>query len=118
MGGSLLKKNIIFAAVILVAAAVLAWFVYGNRSTGASALVTIANAKSHTVPLSKDGQYTFSEADGARLPVTLEVQDGQIRFINSQCPDHVCENFGWLQYAHDEAICLPAGVVVSVESTS
>ncbi len=32
----------------------------------------------------------------ARFPVTLEVSEGRIRFINSQCPDHICESYGWL----------------------
>lgn len=65
-----------------------------------------------TLPLDKDGTYEISEG---KLPVTLEVSEGRIRFINSRCPDHICEGYGWLSKEHDQAVCMPAGVVVSVE---
>ena len=45
----------------------------------------------------------------------LEVKEGKIRFINSVCPDHVCEGFGWLSKEEDKAVCAPARVVVSIE---
>ncbi|MEG1367339.1 MAG: NusG domain II-containing protein [Oscillospiraceae bacterium] len=38
-----------------------------------------------------------------------------MRFINSVCPDHVCEGFGWLSQEEDHAVCAPARVVVSIE---
>ena len=47
--------------------------------------------------------------------MTLEVSEGRIRLINSRCPDHICEGYGWLSKEHDQAVCMPAGVVVSVE---
>jgi len=28
--------------------------------------------------------------------------------VDSPCPDHLCENFGWLSRAGDWAACLPA----------
>ncbi len=55
----------------------------------------------------------MTRTEGA--PVTLEVSEGRIRFINSRCPDHICEGYGWLSKEHDQAVCMPAGVVVSVE---
>ena len=110
-----MKKNIIFAACILLLAAVLAVVLRQGRTEGGQAMVRIVGAQEHTISLAEDKIYTFDKAQGAALPVTLEVADGQIRFIQSQCPDHVCENFGWLRYTHDEAICLPAGVVVAIE---
>ena len=110
-----MKKNILFALAILAVAGALALALYTGRAQGGEALVSIADAGTHTISLAKDGVYTFGEADGAKLTVTLRVQDGRIRFENSQCPDHICEGFGWLSNEGDEAICLPAGVVVSVE---
>ena len=46
--------------------------------------------------------------------VTLEVKDGQIRFINSICPDHLCEGFGFISMEDESAICMPAGVAVLI----
>jgi hypothetical protein len=107
-----LKKNILFAMCILALAGVLAVWAAFSRSGGATARVDIANGESMDIPLAQDQVVTF-EANG--IPVTLEVSDGAIRFINSQCADHVCEGFGWLRKEHDQAICMPAGVVVTLE---
>lgn len=107
-----MKKNLIFALCVLVLAGALALWGALSRSNGAVALVDIAGQGSQTIPLAKDGVY---QIEGAQLPVTLEVKDGAIRFVNSVCPDHVCEGFGWLSKEHDQAICMPAGVVVTVE---
>lgn len=106
-----MKKNILFALVILAAAGALALWGAG-RGAGAQAVVSVAGAETQRIPLSRDGTYSI---EGAPFPVTLEVRDGAIRFVDSQCPDHICEDFGWLSKEHDQAVCAPAGVVVSVE---
>ena len=101
-----MKKNILFALAVILLAGVIAV----TRVT--TARVEITDAETITLPLDKDGTYEISEG---KLPVTLEVSEGRIRFINSRCPDHICEGYGWLSKEHDQAVCMPAGVVVSVE---
>ena len=91
-----MKKNILFALAVILLAGVIA----------------VTRGMTRTEGLDKDGTYEISEG---KLPVTLEVSEGRIRFINSRCPDHICEGYGWLSKEHDQAVCMPAGVVVSVE---
>ena len=57
---------------------------------------------------------------GQRLAyiVHLQVKDGAIAFLDSQCPDHVCEQLGWLDKDGAWAACVPAGVYVVVEPTA
>ena len=50
--------------------------------------------------------------------VTLEIKNGQIRFINSRCPDSTCEKMGFLSEAGDTAACLPAKTVVTIKGTA
>ena len=50
--------------------------------------------------------------------VTLQVKDGKIRFIDSLCPDSVCEDSGYLQSHGDTAACVPAGTVVTIQGSS
>ncbi len=45
-------------------------------------------------------------------------KSGAIAFLDSQCPDHVCEQFGWLDKDGAWAACVPAGVYVVVEPTA
>lgn len=106
-----MKKNVLFALCILLAAAALALPRLFARG-GASASVRVLDGAPFALALDTDGRY---EVEGARLPVTLEVSDGRVRFVDSRCPDHICEGYGWLSRAGDQAVCLPAGVVISVE---
>ena len=77
---------------------------------GESALVTVVDGESLTIPLDQDEIYHID----ARLPVTLEVKDGRIRFIDSQCPDLLCEGFGFISSEGEQATCMPAGVNVTI----
>ena len=106
-----MKKNILFALAILAAAGLLALWGMG-RGAGAQAVVSVAQGETRRISLAQDGVY---QIEGAPFPVTLEVKDGAIRFVDSQCPDHICENYGWLSREHDQAICAPGGVVVTIE---
>ncbi|MFV0351058.1 MAG: NusG domain II-containing protein [Oscillospiraceae bacterium] len=107
------RDLIVIGAILLVAAAAFLFFML-TRTTGAVAEITISGTKGNsvqTIALSKDGIY---DIEGGSYPVTLEIADGAVRFINSQCPDHLCEGFGWLRYQDEYAICIPAGVWVRV----
>ena len=48
------------------------------------------------------------------VPATLELKDHQIRFINVTCPDHICENYGFIQNELESAICLPNKTAVII----
>jgi len=54
--------------------------------------------------------YTFSPCDN----VEIEVQQGKIRFLKSDCPDKLCVESGWLESNGATSACLPEKVVISV----
>ena len=66
-----------------------------------------------TIPLDEDHDYLYDVGD---YIVHLQVKDGAIAFLDSQCPDHVCEQFGWLSEQDAWAACVPAGVYVTVQA--
>ena len=90
--------NLVFAAVILAAAAVLL-------------LVRKANQTRLTFPLEKDADY---DVDTGYLTVHIKIQDGAARFVDSPCPDHICESFGWISQEDQTATCLPARAVLTI----
>lgn len=101
----------IIATIVLICAALL--FLFALRPPGAVAVVSIGVGDAtvtQKIPLNESGIYHI---DGA-LPVTLQVQDGAIRFINSRCPDHTCEGFGALSREGDWALCAPSEVYVNI----
>lgn len=106
------RKELIAVVVILftaVAAFLILQFVTADQ---VAAEVTVAGEVVQLIDLSEDKIYSVD----ALLPVTLEVMDGAIRFVHSQCPDHTCEAFGWIDDVTEHAICLPARVAVQIVS--
>lgn len=107
--------NTILIAILVLCSVAGLWYVNANKSVGAKAIVDILhNGKGERmeIDLSVDETYHIQ----ANLPVTLVVKDGKISFQKSQCPDKLCEGFGWISYDSDIASCLPAGVIVTIDS--
>jgi len=46
--------------------------------------------------------------------VILERESGRIRFAESDCPDKICVNTGWLSKSGQIAVCLPRRVSVEI----
>ena len=112
------KKNVLFALVVLALAAVIFIAVrvlHPNKGSGLQAVVDFGGGVSETLALDKDYDYLYDVGD---YVVHLQVKDGAISFQDSQCSDHICEQFGWLDKEGAWAACVPAGVYVVVESTA
>ena len=87
-----LLMDLVFAAVILAAAAVLLLVRKANQ-TGAPLCAELIYGDSNTkltFPLEKDADY---DVDTGYLTVHIRIQDGAARFVDSPCPDHICESF-------------------------
>ena len=109
------QKNLIFAAVVLAAAALL-FVLYRANAPKAEPLVAVVDfgdGITETIPLDEDHDYLYDVGD---YIVHLQVKDGAVAFLDSQCPDHVCEQFGWLSEQDAWAACVPAGVYVTVQA--
>jgi hypothetical protein len=110
------KANLLFAAVILTAAALLVFLLRPrSKAEPLAAVVDFGDGITETLPLDTDHDYLYDVGD---YVVHLPVKDGAVAFLDSQCPDHVCEQFGWLDKDGAWAACVPAGVYVVVETTA
>ena len=108
---------VVLVAVVLAAAALL-FVLYRANAPKAEPLVAVVDfgdGITETIPLDEDHDYLYDVGD---YIVHLQVKDGAIAFLDSQCPDHVCEQFGWLDKDGAWAACVPAGVYVVVETTA
>ena len=52
------------------------------------------------------------------IPATLEAEPNRCRVINVDCPDHICEGFGWLEASRQTATCMPNRFVVGIYTES
>lgn len=46
---------------------------------------------------------------------TIRVEKGRIRYEETDCPNRICVNTGWLTKYGDFAVCLPNQTVVDIE---
>ena len=110
-----LLTNLLFAAVVLAIAAVLL-LVRSAHSSGSKLRAELIYGDNNTtmnLPLDKNDTY---DVDTGYYTVHIEVKDGAARFVDSPCPDHLCEGYGWLSRQDDWAACLPAKANVVVMS--
>ena len=104
--------NIFLTVGLVIFIVIMLAYRFINRETGDVAMVAIdGTEKRYEISLEEDAIHTVTEGN---FIVTLEVKDGAIRFINSQCPDHLCEGFGFVSQEDDFAVCMPAGVAVLI----
>ena len=55
------------------------------------------------------------DIDTGTYTVHLHVENGGIAFVDSPCPDHLCEGFGTLKNEGDWAACMPAKASLTIE---
>ena len=109
-----LLVNLLFAVVILAAAAALFWLQDAGKDTALALKAQLVYGDENTVmdlPLDVDKVY---DVDTGYLTVHIEVKDGAARFVDSPCPDHICESYGWLTLEDQTATCLPARAVLAI----
>ncbi len=66
----------------------------------------------------KEGQSERFVIDNTKSGIKCEIlaENGEIKFVSSQCHDKICIAAGALSHKGDTAACLPAGVLVRIVS--
>ena len=80
-------------------------YVFSDLTENGNSLATM------NLPLDKNDTY---DVDTGYYTVHIEIKDGAARFVDSPCPDHICESFGWLSNEDQTATCLPARAVLTI----
>ena len=106
------RREVCFTAAVLALAALL--FALTHRpGAGAVAVLRYGTPQQEMrIALDKDARY---DIDTGRYTIHLQVQGGGIAFVQSPCPDHLCEGFGTLRRPGDWAACLPAQATITIE---
>lgn len=106
------KSDIIVISLIALVALGLAFFYFfGSSGGGRVAVISVNGETQREINLDAATDATFA-LDG--VPVSFEVKDHRIRFINVTCPDHLCENTGFISRAGESAICMPNKTAVVI----
>ena len=108
--GFIKPLDFVAAAGVLLAAFLAALPIFFADSND-NAVILCDGAKL-TVPLDEPREYRI-ESNGYTLIV--EVADGGISVISSDCPDKICTDAPPLRRAGMSIVCLPARVVIFIE---
>lgn len=84
-----------------------------QQASGAKvAFIYQKNLLLEKIVLEKDK--TFAIKDGR---MQIEIKQGRIRVVKSDCPQHICVNMGWIQYSGQTIACVPNQVLIEVKSS-
>ena len=100
---------ILFVLLLLVAAAGI--ILMSGDGQAQTAVIRQNGVVVKEVPL--DVNQTFSVGD-----VTFEIKDGEIAFIESDCPNKECIHAGWLHIPGATAACLPNRISITLSGES
>lgn len=91
-------------------------------------LFSTSGAEAATAVVIKDGQEIKRiNLEDIEEPTSVEINDtyydlivaekGRIRFKETDCPDRVCVNTGWITKPGQIAVCLPNGIIIKIEGS-
>lgn len=105
---------LLYGALGILVIAALIFLLRPATTVGRLAVIQVGNEVVAELELDTADDEVFSIEDKTGLPITFEVKDHAIRFLDSDCPDKVCVNAGFLHRDMDIASCLPNKTVLSV----
>ena len=103
----------LIAATLPLALAAVLWLAAHHGGTGRTAVLRYGDPQvEQRIDLRKNAEY---DIDTGLYTIHLRVENGGIAFVDSPCPDHLCEGFGTLKNEGDWAACMPAKASVTIE---
>jgi len=112
-------SEILMAVLVVILVLVALWrFVVPKAQQDLVAVVTVDGTKQLEIPLYEVEELTRLSLEEYGIPANLELDQNRIRFVDVDCPDHLCEKSGWLVENHQSAVCMPNKTVVSVYGIS
>lgn len=110
------KDLLLVIALLLTAAAVFFFFLPKPSDQYPIAVLSINGKNVKKIDLSADQSMELDLSDEFGVPVVLEVQNHAVRFLRSQCPDHICEGYGFISQEPQTAVCMPNRTVLTIHS--
>ena len=100
----------IILGILLTAGVIWAVFWLTQRIPANQAVIQYDGKTVKTVSLTEDQEFSLKEDP----TVHFQVKDGAIAFVDSSCPDKICEHTGFLSKSGQTAACLPKKVLLKV----
>ena len=117
-GSFALQKRdwVVIGALLLLAAG--CWlfyqFTYRPPQEQNLAVIMIDGKEVMRLNLLEETDRIFSLEEDYGIPVSFQIEDHRIRFVQVTCPDHICENAGYLSMEGQSAVCMPNRTSLSI----
>jgi len=108
------RFDLAFVILILFFSIVSFWAIHKRfqPSSGANAVCIYQKDKLlEEDGLGKDKIITILEGK-----MQLELKNGKIRVLNTDCSHHICKNMGWIKYNGETIVCVPNQVLIEIKS--
>ena len=103
---------IILIIVITIALSSMAAFI--QKDADISRAIIIKDGKTlYDINLNKVKKRTEIRDEG-KYNELIVLENGKVRFEESDCPDKVCVRTGWISRPGQSAVCLPAGIIIKI----
>lgn len=113
------KKDLLLIGGILLLAVLLGGFFLLKQDSGYGvAALSIDGKIVELYDLGKEENRRIDLSETYGVPVTLEIKDKAICFYESLCPDHICENYGYISREGETAVCMPNRTVLTIYAQS
>ncbi len=103
------KKDVVLILSVFAAAIVLFILLRLIQKPGDEVVVYLNNNEYARLALDEDAKLSINGTN------TLVIHDGEAYMLEADCPDRVCINTGKISNNTQSIVCLPNGVVVTVE---
>ena len=103
------RSDIVFTAVI-VAAALVIWGLLSAAPLGERAIVMLDGEQIASLPLDEDTVYIVR----GKYTNVLEVRDGEIFVVETDCPNKICQKEGAISKAGQSIVCAPNRMTVTI----
>lgn len=109
------RTDLILIGILLtVCVGALLWMYLPKKTAGTVAEIASDGKVVRTISLASAADETFVLPENSK--VSFQIKDHQIRFVNTDCPDKLCENVGFLSEPNQLAVCLPNRVSLKIIS--
>ncbi len=113
------KAEVLFA-ILIIALSLGGLATYALMSSASASSTIIATISRDGEPLETVNLSTVEEPYEIRLEDehgynVIQVEPGRIRVVEANCPDHVCEQTGWISEPGAPIACIPHGLTITLE---
>ncbi|MBR3392942.1 MAG: NusG domain II-containing protein [Firmicutes bacterium] len=103
------RKDILLIVSLLITAGLL-YVLFSRKQAGTSCEIILDGETITSVSLSQDRIFSLDEVP----QVQLEIKEGRIRFLSSDCPDQTCVRSGFISRPGEYAVCLPHRLMIRI----